>query len=61
MAELAGAIEEEEFVDDQQRPPFSPSALASQLTRLGAEARHQQERRDELLSPEAQAVIPHYT
>ena len=59
LAERVGAaIEDVPEAADGERRPFSPSAVAHDLTRLAGEAAHQRDVRAELLSPEARRTLP---
>lgn len=59
LAALVGEAIEEAEVEGGEARPFSPTAVAQQLSELGKEflADHG-DLRDELLSPEARAQLP---
>lgn len=59
-AAVGASIEDVELPEGiDSRSPFSPTAIAHQLSRLGAESMIADDLRAELLPPEGQAQIPH--
>ncbi|PRW45116.1 putative isoprenylcysteine alpha-carbonyl methylesterase ICMEL1 [Chlorella sorokiniana] len=58
---VSESIEDVALPEEEPPLPFSPSVVAKQLSRIGAEAMLAEDLRTELLTPEGRAQIPHPT